>query len=259
MSRPLFVVLLLAGLCFSSCSASEPGRPPPLRDMMRTGDVVVLAETVNVSEGGEVTIRPLVWFAGTLPVDADGLYRFEWDKVGSYTTGLWNFDNGQPVWSAEFERDPNVPRYPWSIHHNSIVATTLYGTFPEATRLEVTRVLAEATLLVEIVRDPDDSDSSEGYRGCVVRVLDGDGVEVDELLEIWPANADEYPIDPGVAYSPLVALQRDGDIFVEVPTWMGRGWETTLAEDIVYVLRDLFPGYETTYDDVTPSNFNCVE
>ncbi|MCB9382328.1 MAG: hypothetical protein H6513_16715 [Acidimicrobiaceae bacterium] len=218
---------------------------PPLPDTMESAEVVVLADTVEASPGGEVAIRPVLWFKGSLPLDGDGLVRFDWTPLDAESEGVWAFGaDGRPVWDSAVAADPNMPSYPWSME-NSLVSNALHTVFPELVEQEAARATEASDLIAEVVYDPaflnTTGDPLDGYTVCVVRVLAGDPMDNGDQLQVLPSAKARIPWSGSF----FLALQRDGDQWVETPTWLWSYWED-------YLDSRLFPGVDHEFSPQNP-------
>lgn len=130
-------VLLVSALLLGSCDADSAcgcAISPRFRmeEWMAAARTVVVAEVVADGTDGDVVIRPTIWIKGSLPLDADGLYRFSWHAAESgVPEGVWAFGaDGLPAWDAKEARTPApVPEYPWPVDEYCAIVSD-YGDPP---------------------------------------------------------------------------------------------------------------------------------
>ncbi len=207
-------------------------------DLLRSASVVVAAEVVRDGTTGEVAIRPTATLVGSLPLDADGLYRFESEPLTDVWPGLWAFDSeGAPMWSDE-ATELNAPPFPWRIPGEEYF---VFQAYPEVVQAEAARVLSEADLIVGLRSEEQVRETPVGEETLVlVQVVRGDpGVAVggklrvkyfvDYQQQLWVELRDES----------IWALQNIDGEWVTVPTWLSPAWDCNQAG--LFELVDEFP------------------
>lgn len=158
---------------------------------------------------------------------------------------MWAFGaDGRPLWDAEVAADPNMPSYPWSME-NPLVSTALHDAFPELVEQEAARAIEASDLIAEVAYDPaflnTTGEPLDGYTVCVVRVLVGDAMDNGDQLQVLPSAKARIPWSGSF----FLALRRDGDQWVETPTWLWSYWED-------YLDSRLFPGVDHEYSPQNP-------
>ena len=199
---------------------------------IRDAPIVVVADLVDGGSKGSVVIRPILWLRGSLPVDVDGLYSFVWKSVPSDgRPGVWLFDaEGRPI-----THDLYVERVTYPIRD-----AVLYDEFPAEAAAEQRRALQSAELVVEVVdRRGDPTDPTSKWIFAVSRLVHGDG-SVKAGDEVTVQLPDDDRINFLARPSELWALQRSGDVWEPVPTWLPLGQSCQQAGPAA---AELFPNY----------------
>jgi len=234
---------LLLAACSDDCGCVLPPDYSALPQWIREAATVVVADVVDAGSHGDVSIRPTTWLRGSLPVDADGVYRFKWRTVDNPVSGLWLFDaKGRPI-SKDDER--HYFDYPWGVDEMVI------DQFIRETEAEAARVLGEADLVVELqtARYPHIHTVKE-QRFSVQQVLRGArGVAVGDLLYVTSpseyANAGDT-VDPGdhSYWSSIWALRWVDGVWQTVPSWLPQLWPCNAIETDAVLAS--FPTYHAT-------------
>lgn len=242
-------VLVVCALLLAACEAGHAcgcALPPDysvLPEWIREAATVVVADVVDAGSHGHVSIRPTTWLRGSLPVDAEGVYRFKWRTVNNPVSGLWLFDaEGRPIWKDD---ERHYFDYPWGVDEMVI------DQFIKETEAEAARVLGEAELVVELLteRSPHIHATKE-QRFSVQQVLRGArGVTVGDPL--YPTSAYEYAnagdtVDPDdhPYWSSIWALRWVDGVWQTVPSWLPQLWPCNAIETDAVLAA--FPTYHAT-------------